>query len=88
MTTVCAHQIRWSRGGGAGRRWHGAGQSLGTARLDPVRSTSMDPVVQLLTDLDQMTQTIGMRMEGDQGILYFIQEAFVQLFPLGLFVSV
>jgi len=58
------------------------------ARLDPFRSTSTNPVVQLLTDLDQMTQTIGLGTGGDQDIFYFIQEAFVQLFSLGLFVLV
>jgi hypothetical protein len=58
------------------------------ARLDPFCGTSENSVVQLPTDLDQMTQTIGTRMGGDQGILYFIREAFVQQFSLGLFVPV
>ena len=58
------------------------------ARLDPFRDMSEDPFVQLPTDLDQLTQTIRTRTAGDQGILYFIREAFVQLFSLGLLVPV
>ena len=65
-----------------------SGAVAGTARLDLFHNTSANPVVQLPTDLDQMTQTIGSRMGGDQGILYYIREAFVQLFSRGLFIPV
>jgi len=72
MSAVGARRIRWSQGGGAGRGWPGAGESLGIASLDPFRGTNANPVVQLPTDLDQMTQTIGSRTGGDQDIFYFI----------------